>query len=175
VGEAICNAGNCCTPKCPIGSCGPDGCGGQCGPCAGSQRCQNDACCTPCGDFCCSVGAECVSAGGDPSCLTKQGTCPLRANGCAPLPGVNYQCNPDSPDFCQCLVSTSGETRCGTLSPNRACGQCTTDAQCASLPNFGVGSFCTIAPTTDGSFGCACGTAGAGFCWLPCPAPLLAN
>lgn len=55
LGEGCCDEsqtclanGECCSPSCPAGYCGEDGCGGTCGPCAEGQVCSGGGCFTPC-------------------------------------------------------------------------------------------------------------------------------
>jgi hypothetical protein len=61
-----------CVPQCNGRACGPDSCGGECGICPGIEECEEGRCCAPClvTGHCCPEGDICVSAGGNPFCLT---------------------------------------------------------------------------------------------------------
>jgi hypothetical protein len=70
-----------CVPRCAGKVCGPDGCGGSCGSCAGNEGCHGGTCiCVPhcggndCGDDGC--GGSCGTCSGGRTCQSGQCTCP---------------------------------------------------------------------------------------------------
>jgi hypothetical protein len=98
-----------CVPECTGRECGPDGCGGSCGPgCAPDWTCGVDGRCacdgTACGAACCPAGDVCGAGGGccTPSCAGREcgddgcggdcGTCPAR-----------FRCGPAG----ECVVDAS--------------------------------------------------------------------
>jgi hypothetical protein len=95
-----------CAPNCTGKGCGPDGCGGTCGSCAGHQLCQNGQCVASCTRDCngktCGAdgcGGTCGSCGGTQIC--QGGTC---LESCTP----------------NCLGKTCDGDGCGG-----SCGECT--------------------------------------------------
>lgn len=107
-----------------------------------------------CADRDCGSRNRCLQG----ACVTGQGTCAAGANSCD---AVDVPCNGKA--GCKCWEAAAGETRCGMVPVGIQCGQCTTDAQCAS---FGSGAFCVTDSTPLGN--CSCGTVGQGFCIVPC-------
>jgi hypothetical protein len=115
---------NGCQPQCEGLTCGPDGCGGQCGTCSGvpcvQGNCQTE--CTPkCADKACGpngCGGQCGTCPGSaPNCVAGQ--C---AAGCKPQ-CVGKSCGPDG---------CGGQ--CGTCASGKSCsaGQCISSG--ATLP-----------------------------------------
>lgn len=101
-GGSTSSSGSACTPKCQGKVCGADGCGGQCGTCAGKQTCSasGDRCdaVVPPGATCPPTGATGQTVGkviidGDVP-LKQGGTYPLRANCAKPIYilGVTESC-----------------------------------------------------------------------------------
>lgn len=133
-----------CTPNCFERTCGNDGCGGSCGPCAGNEVCQSGRCvCVPacggkdCGDDGC--GATCGTCAAPRTCQGGQCVCP---GDCPPtwvrLPGT-CDCCIDNEGFCSPTDDECCSDRCAD-SPGIG-GLChglqrddarTFDAQCAS-------------------------------------------
>jgi hypothetical protein len=113
VGDGGSDASSSCAPKCGGKACGPDGCGGQCGSCAGTNatcdltgKCQ----CTPyCGGRVC----------GDDGCGGTCGTCPSLYT-CV----VNGSCQKDPGSQC-------GTPVCGSAA---SCCHCNGQPLCYALP-----------------------------------------
>jgi hypothetical protein len=85
-------SGGACTPKCDGRQCGDDGCGGQCGTCAGKQSCNEAGVCeaaVPPGVTCPPTGAVGKTAGRIAQAgtipLAKGGTYDIRANCAKPI------------------------------------------------------------------------------------------
>ena len=119
-----CNQGTCCVPECEGKDCGDDGCGGECGVCAG--ECQDGICCVPdcflkeCGDDGCGgvcglcIGLEDICFAGQcicvPDCQNKEcgsdgcgGNCGTCDDGLAcsqEACGQNGMCVIDTSDCC---------------------------------------------------------------------------
>lgn len=73
-------SGGTCTPKCEGKVCGGDGCGGECGTCAGKQTCNASGLCetpVPAGVTCPPTGAT----GKTPGKVILEGDVPLRQGG----------------------------------------------------------------------------------------------
>jgi hypothetical protein len=115
----ICQNGACvCIPECAGGTCGDDGCGGQCA-CADSAWCQAGTC-IPC-DPPCPTGERCVH--GTCTCNPFANTCPVDAT---PPPGM-----PDLRCACGGFVSDEGLAACAD--GNSACDlskPCATNDDC---------------------------------------------
>ena len=94
-------------------------------------------------------------------CVAGRGTCEESACG---LPLASGRCN--NALHCRCAMGVNSGIRCGKAPSNLACGQCTTDSQCAS--SLGPGAFCVLSTTDLQSLQCSCPTVGQGFCLLPC-------
>ena len=101
--------GTACVPVCAGRQCGPDGCGGSCGTCAGTTRCNSQMrqCQAVCTTAC--SGRAC----GDDGCGGSCGTCA----------GIG-QCNLQSGQ-CQavCIPNCSGRN-CGDNGCGKSCGTC---------------------------------------------------
>jgi hypothetical protein len=135
---------------------------GACGnPCAAGELCCDGVCadlqsddnnCAACGQSC-GEGNSCIAG----VCTTADG-CPVGADACA---GDRVACG--NITRCVCSRSTEGGTFCGDLlTPGPICGQCDSNADCAS---FGPGALCV----ETGSVNC-CGSSQQNVCRLPCPA-----
>jgi hypothetical protein len=122
--DVQCNQGTCCVPDCDGKNCGDDGCGGECGACAG--ECVDGVCCVPncflkeCGDDGCGgvcglcIGLEDTCAAGQcvcvPDCVDKDcgsdgcgGNCGTCDDGLAcshEVCGQDGQCVVDTSDCC---------------------------------------------------------------------------
>ena len=140
-----CKADETCTPACDGKSCGPDGCGGQCGACTGGQSCDaagkcTDTVCQPscdgkkCGDDSC--GGVCGLCDAGESCV--QGSC--QEGPCVPA----------------CGGKACGDDGCGG-----SCGNCAAGTEC-------INNKCESTQScTPGDIGCSlagdvvkCNTAG---------------
>ncbi len=120
----VCHAGTCCSSaaNCEGKECGTDGCGGECGVCAGPQDlCLEGGCiCQPacdgkqCGpDGCGGVCGECP----DPQYVCIEGSC---------------TCQPD------CMFKNCGPNGCGG-----SCGACTSSEVCTGTGKCGtVTAYC---------------------------------
>ncbi len=136
--QMVCEGGECvCAPACDGKSCGPDGCGSQCGDCASGKVCAQDSgqcevpVCAPDQWFCeggtkvqCNAwGTGSVDAGFDCESLQMgcdQGQC---VNVCEPQCQFK-ECGPDNCGS-QCGFCTVPGTTC-----NNATGQCVQAAGC---------------------------------------------
>ena len=120
----VCADGACCMPACEGKECGEDGCGGECGPCSGSQdECVDGQCvCQPacegkeCGDDGC--GASCGECPADQACNT--GVC----------------CKPDC-DGKQCGDDGCGST-CGTCPQGAICDNFSCLQKCVQPVHFSL-------------------------------------
>ncbi len=108
-----CVAGDCrCTPQCTGRVCGPDGCGGACGQCAGDERCD-------------AVGV-CVAASCEPDCTGRA---------CGPDPSCGLPCG-ECPSGYTCLdgaclcVPLCADRACGADGCGGSCGECTSGEAC---------------------------------------------
>ncbi len=171
-----CSNGYCCSPACGTKTCGPDGCGGECGVCEGGAVCQNGACsCTPscvgktcgpdgCGGSCgaCQEGyscwddGQCHLGGCVPQCAGQM----CGDDGCGGQCGLCYGCNGQvlpvtacvdgaCPNDCcpQCQGKECGADNCGGV-----CGLCADNATC-------VDGACVCVPACTGK---TCGADGCG-------------
>ncbi len=170
-----------CTTNCTGRQCGDDGCGGQCGTCAGGYSCTSGWCiasCTPqcmtadgwrlecgsdgCGGQCgtCPTGASCQNGQCIPSCTPSCGGRTCGADGCGGQCGycwdgatcVNGRCQN------QCVPQCFG-MECGADGCGGQCGTCPPGLSCDAnigrcLPG-GQQDGCT-ATNTGGCGGCAC-------------------
>jgi len=103
-----------CVPDCYNKSCGPDGCGGECGTCPDyAPECQNFLCIATCQPVC--EGKEC----GSDSCGGSCGTCPdgseCKDGTCGPV----------------CVPECEGK-ECGVDGCGGVCGSCAGDAACVN-------------------------------------------
>jgi hypothetical protein len=108
-----------CTPKCAGKTCGKDGCGGSCGPCAGFGECVNGTCvCAGDSVFC---RGACV-----PGCIGEAIINPLTCECC----GIGSDCITDA-ECCSGFCHLGGPSFCR----NRFLGDsCDFDAQCSGFP-----------------------------------------
>jgi hypothetical protein len=97
----------CCLPSCGGKSCGPDGCGGECGTCSSNQVCQTGQC-------------VCV-----PSCSGKQ----CGSDGCGGVCGTCQTGTSCSNGQCVCAKQCSGKT-CGPDGCGGTCGTCSATQYC---------------------------------------------
>ena len=121
-----------CTPNCADRTCGSDGCGGECGQCAGNQVCLGGSCCTPdplaatcfhrCGTATnnCGQATLCPPCSGGRQCLSN-GTCAIAC-------GTSAECTAT----CGCTPSVDGPAQC--VASGGACTDfpqtCTSTADC---------------------------------------------
>jgi hypothetical protein len=99
-----------CTTNCSGRECGPDGCGGQCGGCGPSEKCEENGKCTSAG------GCETRACGTDPAGIDC-GSCPGGAL-CGPF-NVCLPCTPEC-----------DSRECGPDGCNGTCGECVVGAGC---------------------------------------------
>ena len=141
-----------CERDCAGRVCGPDGCGGSCGLCAGAEVCtgagecadpsagcgdgecvaEDDEDCRTCAGDCgaCCGDGECVAAHGE-DCVTcyadcgcdEELECDLQQRACVPPCGAQCEGRDCGPDGCG-----------GTCGPCGAGELCTADGACVSLP-----------------------------------------
>lgn len=118
-----------CASQCAGKACGPNGCGGTCGTCAGNQQCQNGQCvatCTPaCGGSVCGAdgcGGACGSCGSGESC--ENGACVPLNGSCSPACVGGQVCQ--SNGTCVCPAATpifhSGLGLCMECNLDSDCG-----------------------------------------------------
>ncbi|MFT7621734.1 MAG: hypothetical protein ACI9WU_000899, partial [Myxococcota bacterium] len=152
---SVATAAECCVPACDDKTCGPDGCGGACGECPGSQDCGDDGqcICTPdcegmqcgddgCGGFCgqCAPEQLCDDAGTcvcDPQCGDK--VCgPDACGGSCGVCDDGLECTDDwckNVDSGECAAAPSDgwcviDNACvaaGTSHPDNVCLTCDPD------------------------------------------------
>ena len=125
-----------CTPECVGKVCGPDGCGGSCGTCAGARLCEQGACVCP---------EEC-SPSGKKECVddTHYRTCgDLNSDDC--LEWTTSPCTEGDTchdeGICDCTPSCAGK-ECGDNGCGGSCGGCTNGKTCE-------GGLCECAGSTD--------------------------
>jgi hypothetical protein len=141
-----------CAPECaPGNACGPDGCGGICGRCAGNEVCDSGVCvCVPacaqvnaCGANGC--GGSCGTCVPDQTCTANEETVHQCLNGvCIPVttPCAAAQvcfehqcCTKRPPPTCRQEPASNG---CGGIYAANCSGHCCTDndgnIDCRSLP-----------------------------------------
>jgi len=151
----LCQDGECieCVADCTGKSCGPDGCGGECGLCPEGTVCMDNQCltagCEPlpapgCGGCACEA---CVCAM-DPFCCESQwdsicaGECLEECGGCPPV----ELCDPPCDDGFDCIA---GE-----------CIECIPDCAGLACGDDGCGGVCGMCPEGTGCVGGACLVAG---------------
>ncbi|MBT9559519.1 MAG: PQQ-binding-like beta-propeller repeat protein [Myxococcales bacterium] len=170
-----CHQGLCCTPQCGGRECGPDLCGGTCGPgCADGAYCGSGGTCQPvttCGDSVCSPTDEenCVTCSKDCGCtgaaVCAGGACctPMCDGKTCGSDGCGGTCGPDCGAGTVCSGgSCSPLSSCGTGGCQAAlfesCTSCPADCGCTGGATcLGTGQCCT--PDCDGR---ACGPDGCG-------------
>ena len=153
-----CKDFQCCTPACDGKTCGPDGCGGSCGTCAGTDECGLEGQCLACQPAC--DGKAC----GDDGCGGTCGTCPetqiCSAGSCALShckdrcgdlyvscgPGCECFCDKQCFDFndccdgvCQVCAGDYPEICCDSACNGKECGDDGCGGSCGSC---GEGSIC---------------------------------
>lgn len=163
-GQEACQGPQCvCVPACQDKVCGPDGCGGQCGPgCNACESCLGDgACSLPCdGEGCCD-GDVCVNGESNTACGTDGETC-ITCSGTGVTCGGGGQTG-----VCGCTPATAcpGDLNCGTIDDGCggmvSCGACTGFDTCGggtpSQPNV-----CGCTAKTCAQLGTSCGMAADG-------------
>ena len=131
---------NHCVPDCEGMECGPDGCGGICGVCTGTDVCMLGKCCHPdcegkecgpdgCGGACgfcvspdvCIVGVCC-----HPECEGKVCGPDGCGGSCGSCPGPQDAC---VEGHCVCQPACSGK-QCGPDGCGGSCGNCPSGYQC---------------------------------------------
>jgi hypothetical protein len=159
-----------CAPNCTGRNCGPDGCGGTCGTCSGTDTCSGGVCtCTPA-----CTGKNCGLDGCGGSCGTCPGTETCISGVCACTPAcTGKDCGPDGcggscgicsgtdsciSGVCTCTPACTGKN-CGPDGCGGSCGTCPGTETCSS----GV---CTCTPACTGK---NCGSDGCGGSCGPCP------
>ncbi|HEY2746923.1 MAG TPA: hypothetical protein VGL86_20010 [Polyangia bacterium] len=159
-----CSGGQCaCVPSCAGKSCGPDGCGGQCGTCPGYAPSCNAGVCECSGSSCSTLGGNYTCVGGGCSCTPSTcaslgKVCGQWSNGCGstlscPNCGSGMSCNStgteclisngascSTPSQCvsgACECSAFGSSCQATVCCNRVCGQCELciSGSCTPVPN----------------------------------------
>jgi hypothetical protein len=131
---------DCCLPDCAGKACGPDGCGLECGQCAGDQ------------DVCVDGACECV-----PSCDGKLCGSDGCGGDCGECLGEQEACEEG---FCVCQPSCEGKV-CGDDGCGTSCGECEEEMFACEE---GV---CVCQPFCEGI---ECGDDGCGGECGPCPA-----
>jgi len=123
--------------------------------CPRGQLCQANVCvngCTP-NQPCpmgqvCSAGGQCVQCTSDAQCGGATPKCDVASNRCVQCLPSNDTCPMGEycrPDFtCERGCKTGTDCPSGVCLPNRSCGSCTADAQCAA-GNVCLGGTCTPA------------------------------
>jgi hypothetical protein len=101
-----------CDPICNNRECGPDGCGGTCGTCAGGETCDGNGQCQGCTPAC--TGKEC----GDNGCGGTCGSC-----------AAGESCDAGGQCVGGCVPQCTGK-QCGPDGCNGVCGTCTADQIC---------------------------------------------
>lgn len=143
-----------CTPQCAGKTCGPDGCGGVCGACAGA----NDVCsaagqcesCTPactgksCGPDGC--GGQCGSCSAPGDVCTAAGKCEACTPQC-----TGKSCGPDGcGGSCGSCLLVEGKPYCDGSQCVAACQPDCTDSECGPdgcggvCGSCGVGNYCEL-------------------------------
>ena len=128
-----CRDGGCCYSQCEERTCGPDGCGGNCGECGVDQVCIDGACeCAHdvCGDLCCGEGEKCCleqCCAENEQCCAENETCCAEDETCC----VDQCCAADE-KCCleQCVSSDCGEWECGFEPCLEHCGSCDPGSIC---------------------------------------------
>jgi hypothetical protein len=153
-----------CTRSCAGKACGPDGCGGSCGPCDGNESCQSGICTTlsptctdgikngsesdvDCGGSCpgCTEGQTCASRNdcAGALCHTVLHTCQT----CTP---ETFDCGSDADGSCVCDTTVQGQKVCNKQNVGNPAGACNACAAGTNCVDTGGGSL---------------------FCFKPCGAP----
>ncbi len=142
------NEGGSCVPGCTNKTCGPDGCGGQCGTCAAGAHCDGNGICVPDGCQPQCEGKFC----GDNGCGGSCGACP-----------AGYVCDVNGickHDLCQpqCSGKECGDDGCGG-----SCGTCPPgEPSCVNGKcTGGCAPSCAGKECGDDGCGGKCGTCGA--------------
>ncbi len=155
-GNEECVDGKCkpiCEADCEGHECGPDGCGGSCGSCSGTNACNNVGQCVPKLDFDC-LGVETPSATGCDYAKSFEGCCD---------------------DFGRLIWCDSGKTFCLDCSGNPKCGWNAENSyyDCGTSggmdPNGTFPKSCTDAICVPSCSGKACGPDGCGGFCGDCP------
>jgi len=182
----ICKNGKCevCTPDCTGKNCGGDGCGGQCGECAGQcvkgvcqqgPGCEATAGVTGCGgcdceacvcamdDYCCATEWDATCVG---ECITECGGCFKPANcgdgtckkeeleDCANCPADCGCPEGSSCDAGVCCTPFCGGKECGDDGCGGSCGECATGVCDGAVCQKGAG--CEAAAGVKGCGGFTC-------------------
>ena len=165
-----------CAPQCQGRACGPDGCGGVCGICIGSLKCNAGACtfcvpsCTgkPCGpDGCggqcgtCATGQTCDTAG---HCVTPPDCGQVTKVGCC-----DHQALWTCPAGTAVTTDCTSQPKCGwdATSGGYACGTSGTAAPGAGYPMacpWVCKPACDVKVCGDDGCGGSCGTCPSGVC-----------
>ena len=136
-GFCVLHRPNACIPNCAVGSCGPDGCGGQC-PCPPGQicdpttfTCKQPGCGAPCPSSG-NVGEACTETDGCGAPCCKAGIC-VNGQCCTPKVCDGISCGNDGcGGSCGCkgLMVCGSDGHCGCPGPAPSSG----DQPCSSDP-----------------------------------------
>lgn len=147
--------GHCCTPDCKDRECGNDACGGNCGGCAGTERCTAGICENSeqmCIELCAEEGLECGTNFIDDYGECDCGDCPegyeCVTMSCVHDSGTCFSYEIDCPIICADVLAECGEvsTAIAMDSPICDCGTCPEGEVCVdNEPIEGVeGGHCEV-------------------------------
>lgn len=117
-----------CVPSCAAKECGDDGCGGQCGSCAGGVACEQGLCAGTCVDECSPAGTLACAAQGIQECGQFDGDGCLEWSEARPCPGFGH-CEAGE---CVCVPDCGGK-ECGYDGCSGSCGICPRGQQCVDF------------------------------------------
>lgn len=126
-----------CYPSCEGKNCGPDGCGGTCGACEGTEFCYPDGVCQePCGNGTCEVDQ-------DENCSTCETDCDVCAKSTGCETSDQPTCGGCACEECVCAqdslcCETAWDSSCVLLCINE-CGGCEYDSGCFENIQPGIG------------------------------------
>lgn len=166
-----------CVADCAGRECGPDGCGGSCGQCEGSDTCNPMGMCEApglCGDGICNpLNENCKY------CSKDCGVCPVdccqeQAGGGCIDPGLAYEVCQTLPDCCLVAWGQQCVAKLKELHPDSCCGNgwCSEDEQCVCEVDCGP---CPPQYSCGEALDCAISCAGNPVCIDQCGAAIPAE